>query len=79
MNFMILNNKDGNTCEVEIVIIFNLENCDDDYVIYKLENEYYGAKYYDKDEKTYLITELSIEEQETLNNVFKTVVKEGIL
>jgi len=38
MNFMILNNKDGNTCEVEIVIIFNLENCDDDYVIYK-----YGA------------------------------------
>lgn len=79
MNIMTLNKKDGTTCEVEIVMTFNLENYVGDYVIYKLDNEYYGAKYYDDGVKTSLVTELSIEEQQALNNVFESVMKEGVL
>ena len=79
MNILTLNKKDGTTCEVEIVMTFNLENYVDDYVIYKLDNEYYGAKYYDDGVKTSLVTNLSMEEQQALNNAFETVMKEGVL
>lgn len=77
MNIMTLNKEDGATCDVEIVMTFKLENHIDDYIIYKLDNEYYGAKYYDDGMKTSLETDLSNEEKEALNNVFKSVMKDG--
>jgi len=77
---MTLNKSDGTTLEVEIVMTFKLEDFnDDDYVIYKSNNEYYAAKYFEVDGNTNLITDLSEEEKKSLSKIFERLHKGGIL
>ena len=80
MDTMTLTNIDGTTEEVEIVMTFKLENINDkDYVIYKSKGEYYGASFIENNDVTELDTNLSIEEQEQMAQVFETLHKGGII
>ena len=80
MDKMILNKIDGTTEEVEIVRSFKLENLNqDDYVIYKNNNKYYGAKYIENNGNTDLITDLSDMEKNALSEIFDKLSKGGII
>ena len=80
MDTMTLNKEDGTIEEIEIVITFKLENFNnDDYVIYKTNNEFFGAKYIEKSGNTELITDLSDEEKKSLSEIFEKLRKEGII
>ncbi len=67
--FMKLSTKDGEKM-AEIIYTVNIENMGD-YVIYKVDDEFYGAKYKYNGEDTDLITDLSDEEKEALNKAFE--------
>lgn len=67
--FMKLSTKDGEKM-AEIIYTINIENMGD-YVIYKVDDEFYGAKYKYNGEDTDLITDLSDEEKEALNKAFE--------
>ena len=80
MDTMILNKVDGSTEEIEIVMTFKLEYFNNnDYVIYKQNNEYYAAKYVEKDENTELITDLSDEEKKSVSQIFEKLHKGGVI
>lgn len=68
-DFITINTKDGLKKSAELVSKFNIQGLGE-YVIYKLDNKYYGAKYLFDGEKTTLITDLSDNEKEALNAVF---------
>ncbi len=67
-DYITINTKDGIKKEAELVSKFEIENLGQ-YVIYKLDDKLYGAKYYIEDDTTKLITNLSDEEKEILNEV----------
>lgn len=80
MDKMILNKDDGTGIEVEIVMTFKLEKFNNnDYVIYKHNNEYFGAKYIDKNEETILETNLTNNEKKALNEAFENLTKIGVI
>ena len=80
MDILTLNKNDGNKEEVEIVMTFKLEQFNNnDYVIYKCKNEYYGAKYIEKNTTTELITNLSKEERDALSKIFDKLHEKGIV
>ena len=66
---------DNGEREVELVYSINIEE-KGNYVIYKLDNELYGAKYELNGENTRLITDLSDEEKIALNEAFEEMVSE---
>ena len=80
MDKMILNKNDGTAIEVEIVMTFKLEKYNNnDYVIYKHSNEYFGAKYKEENEITTLDTNLSNNEKKDLNKAFEELSKIGVI
>lgn len=71
MDYIIVN-VNGKEKKAELVSRFELQN-KDSYVIYKLDGEYYGAKYIVEDGNTTLITDLSNSEKLLLNEIFKNL------
>jgi hypothetical protein len=77
---MTLMKNDGVTEDVEIVMTFKLDNFNDkDYVIYKSNDEYFGASFVEKDDVTELDTDLSLEEQEKLSELFEKLYEGGVI
>lgn len=74
---MILTTENGEKKEAEIIVSFKIQEYDGDYIIYKVDNEYYGAKYINKDDKTELITDLSEKEKEIINKYYLEFQKES--
>jgi len=68
--------SDGSEKEIEIIYVVNIEN-KGDYVIYKLDDDFYGAKYEYNGEDTELNADLSDEEKEALNKAFEKMVVEN--
>ncbi len=62
-------NTDQGKKEAELVTTFKIEGYGD-YVIYKLEDQFFGAKYELDGENTKLITDLSDIEKNAMNEVF---------
>lgn len=80
MDKMLLFKKDGTAIYVEVVVTFKLEKFNNsNYVIYKLENEFYGAKYTETSENTVLNANLSEDEKKELNIVFENFSKSGVI
>jgi len=79
MDKMILNREDGTAIEVEIVMTFKIKKYNNNYVIYKLNNEFFGAKYIEKNENTVLDTSLTDDEKAELNTVFENLSKMGVI
>lgn len=66
-DYIEITTNDGNRIKAELVSKFDLENvCS--YVIYKIDNEYYGAKYLVNGEETILVTDLTEEEKALVNS-----------
>ena len=68
-DFVTVNTENGKK-EAELVSKFKIPNLGD-YVIYKLDGEFYGAKYKIDEDNTTLITDLTEKEQQALNEVFQ--------
>ena len=64
-----INTKDGIKKNAELVSKFDIQGLGE-YVIYKLDNNFYGAKYKFDGENTTLITDLTDIEKKALNDVF---------
>ena len=71
-DFITINTESGEKKEAEIISRFTMEGYGD-YVIYKLNNEFFGAKYKIDGNNTSLITDLSDLEKEALNEVFSSL------
>lgn len=71
-DFITINTESGEKKEAEIISRFTMEGYGD-YVIYKLNNEFFGAKYKIDGDNTSLITDLSDLEKEALNEVFSSL------
>lgn len=76
---MILTTKDGQKKPVEIIASFKIDEFDSEYVIYKVDNEFYGAKYINKDNCSELNTNLNDKEKEIINNFYLKCKKEGVI
>lgn len=80
MDLMTLRNEDGTSTEVEIVVTFKIEELgDNDYVIYKENEKFFGAKYVENDGIVDLIVDLSDDEKNKLSEVFKKLCSGGII
>ena len=64
-----INTKDGTKEIAELVSKFDIQGLGK-YIIYKLDNKFYGAKCSFDGENTILITDLTDNEKEALNEVF---------
>lgn len=67
--YIVINTKDGIKKHAELITKFKIEDFGD-YVIYKLEDEYYAAKYKFDGQNTKLDNNLNNYEQEVLNKIF---------
>lgn len=67
-DYIMINTTRGKR-KAELVSKFNIDNLGD-YVIYKLNGEFYGAKYIIDGDNTTLISDLTLKEQEAINDVF---------
>lgn len=80
MDTMILNKQDGTKEEIEIVTTFKLEKFNNyDYVIYRINNEFFAAKCIEKEGNTDLQTDLSDEEKKSVTEIFKKLCEGGII
>ena len=68
-DYITINTTDGKK-QAELVSTFELPNMGE-YVIYILDDKYYGAKYKVEGDNTTLITDLTDTEKQALNEVFK--------
>ena len=68
-DFITINTKDGIKKNAELVSKFDIQGLGE-YVIYKLDNKFYGAKYKLDGENTTLVTDLTDCEKKVLNDVF---------
>ncbi len=71
-DYITITNKDGSTVEAEIYSKFEIENLGK-YILYKINDEMFGAKYIVKDNNTVLNTDLSEEEKKTINELFQSM------
>lgn len=69
--------RDGEEKQAEIIVSFKIEGYNGDYVIYKIGNDYFGAKYKNMNNSSELITDLSIQEKILINNFYSVFQKEG--
>lgn len=76
---MVLTTKDGQKKPVEIIVSFKVDEFDSEYVIYKVDNEFYGAKYINKDNCAELITNLNNKEKKIINDFYLKFKKEGVI
>ena len=72
--YIVINTKDGIKKPAELITKFKIEGFGD-YVIYKLEDEYYATKYEFDGQKTNLNNNLSDYEQKVLNEIFNRLNK----
>ena len=79
MDTMILTKNDGTSEEIELIMTFGLEKFDSNYVFYKIGNEYYAAKYIEKDGNTILDSNLSDDEKKVVDAFFEKLKKGGKL
>ena len=68
-DYITINTTNGKR-QAELVSKFDIEELGS-FVIYKLDGEFYGAKYKIDGENTTLITDLTEKEELALNEVFK--------
>ena len=68
-DFITITTKDGIQKNAELVSKFDIQGLGE-YVIYKLDNIFYGAKYKFDGERTILVTDLTDGEKKALNDVF---------
>lgn len=68
-DFITITTKDGIQKNAELVSKFDIQGLGE-YVIYKLDSIFYGAKYKFDGEKTILVTDLTDGEKKALNDVF---------
>ncbi len=68
-DYITINTKDGKKENAELVSKFAINGLGE-YVIYKIDNQYYGAKYKIDGESTLLITDLTEKEKDFLNETF---------
>ena len=68
-DFIVINTEEGIKKKAELVTKFEIEG-QGEYVIYKLDNEYYAAKYEFDGTKTNLNKDLTTQEKQMLNDVF---------
>ena len=68
-DYITINTTNGQK-QAELVSTFELRGLGE-YVIYKLEGKYFGAKYKVEGDNTTLITDLNDVEKKALNEVFK--------
>ena len=71
-DFITINLESGEQKEAELISKFSVEGFGD-YVIYKLDDKMYGAKYEVDGDKTILITDLSEIEKDALYEVFTSL------
>lgn len=65
---------------VEVIMTFKLDKFNNnDYMIYKVNNEYFAAKYIEKDDKIYLETYLSDDEKKVLSDIYDKLSNGGII
>lgn len=63
--------------QADIIVSFNIEGYDGEYVIYKVDNEYFGAKYKNQNDSSELISDLSEHEKQIINEFYLEYQKEG--
>lgn len=68
-DFITITTKDGIQKNAELVSKFDIQGLGE-YVIYKLDNIFYGAKYKFDGKRTILVTDLTDGEKKALNDVF---------
>lgn len=69
VDYITINTKDGMKRKAELVSKFEIEQLGE-YIIYKLDGKYYGAKYYFDGNDTNLITDLCDAEKKVINEIF---------
>ena len=72
LDYITINTKDGQKKVAEIITKFEISGFGE-YIIYKLDNIVYGAKYKFDGENTILNTDLTDIEKNTLNEVFSNL------
>lgn len=72
IEYIVINTKDGIKKQAQLISKFTIEGFGD-YVIYKLEDEYYAAKYEFDGQNTKLDNNLSEYEQQVLNEIFSKI------
>lgn len=73
---MLLTTDNGEKKVAEVIASFRIGKFDGNYVIYKVDDEYYGAKYEENKDETNLITDLSKQEKELITE-FYSKLQEG--
>ena len=68
-NYIMINTKKGLKKRAELVSKFEIPTLGE-YIIYKLDGKFYGAKYKSDENNTSLITDLTDNEKNILNEVF---------
>lgn len=71
-DYITINTNNGEVLQAELVAKFNIDNLGD-YVLYKVNNTIYGAKYEIVNNNTQLITDLSDYEKQAINDVAKSL------
>ena len=80
MDTMTLVNADGTKEEIEIVVTFKIKEFNDnDYVIYKNNDDFFGARYIEENDNVDLITDLSKEEQKAMSEIFEKLRKGEVI
>lgn len=70
--------KGNQELEANIIFTFDIEKNNSQYIVYEIDNKYYGAKYINKDDNAELITDLTDEEKKVINELFLKH-KEGVM
>ena len=77
MDLVTLNMKDGSKREVELVARFRLDGFDSEYILYKLDDVCYGAKFKEEGGMTKLSCDLSDIEKKALSRFYEALNKGG--
>ncbi len=72
LDYITITKNNGEEIEAELVSSFTIENLGD-YVLYKIDDQVYGAKYEIIDNNTHLDTNLSDYEKKAINAVAKSL------
>ncbi len=72
LDYITINTEDGTKVQAELVAKFELKDMGE-YVLYKIGEDIYGARYEEVDGKTNLVTDLTEFEQRAINDTAKTL------
>lgn len=71
-DFIMVDTSDGKKAEAELVCKYSIQNLGN-YVIYKIDGEYYGAKYEQNEDNISLITDLNDKEIKILDSILESI------